>query len=87
MADLTKPEGMSDTLWADISDDFNGEDSDGQHVKYFTICEGVVEDMKPTQDDLDTWYATTVASQAPDATKKSEVVYNALNPDQVLPVE
>ena len=61
MADLTKPEGMSDELWADIEYDFNGEESDMEHVLYFTICGGPVEDKKPTQLDLDTWYATTIA--------------------------
>ncbi len=70
MADLTKPEGMSDELWADIEYDFNGEESDMEHVLYFTICGGPVEDKKPTQLDLDTWYATTIAPQVPDATKK-----------------
>lgn len=86
MANLTKPEEMSDELWADIENDFNGEDSATTHKKYFTLGEEGSE-TAPEQSDLDRWYATTVVPQAPDATKKSEVVYNALNPDQVLTVE
>ena len=79
MADLTKPAEMSDELWADISDDFNGEDANA-HKKYFTLGE-VDTEVAPTQEDLDNWHALVIATEAPDATKASEVVYNALHPE------
>ena len=79
MADLIKPAEMSDELWADIEDDFNGEDSVNGHKKYFTLGD-VDTEVAPTQEDLDNWYALVVATEAPDATKASEVIYNALHP-------
>lgn len=78
MADLTKPAKMSDELWADIEDDFNGEDVNA-HKKYFTLGEADIE-VAPTQEDLDNWHALVVETMAPDATKASEVIYNALHP-------
>jgi len=80
MADLTKPEKMSDELWADIEDDFNGEDVNA-HKKYFTLGD-VDTEVAPTQEDLDNWYALVVATIAPDATTAEEVTYHALNPDK-----
>jgi len=79
MADLTKPAEMSDELWADIADDFNGEDSVNAHKKYFTLGE-VDTEVAPTQEDLDNWHALVVATEAPDATTAEEVTYEALNP-------
>ena len=81
MADLTKPEEMSDELWADIEDDFNGEDSVTGHKKYFTLGD-VDTEVAPTQEDLDNWHALVVASEAPDATTAEEVTYHALYPDK-----
>jgi len=81
MANLTKPEGMSDTLWADIENDFNGEDSATTHKKYFTLGE-VDTVVLPTQEDLDSWNALVVATEAPDATTAEEVTYHALYPDK-----
>ena len=80
MADLTKPEEMSDELWADIEDDFNGPDANA-HKKYFTLGD-VDTEVAPTQEDLDNWYALVVATIAPDATTAEEVTYHALNPDK-----
>ena len=81
MADLIKPAEMSDELWADIEDDFNGEDSVTGHKKYFTLGD-VDTEVAPTQDDLETWHALVVATIAPDATTAEEVTYHALNPDK-----
>ena len=81
MADLTKPAEMSDVLWADIEDDFNGEDSVKGHKKYFTLGE-VDTEVAPTQEDLDNWHALVVATEAPDATTAEEVTYHALYPDK-----
>ena len=78
MADLIKPAEMSDELWADIEDDFNGEDANA-HKKYFTLGH-VDTEVAPTQEDLDNWHALVLATKAPDATKASEVRYNALHP-------
>ena len=79
MADLIKPAEMSDELWADIEDDFNGEDSVTGHKKYFTLGD-VDTEVLPTQEDLDNWHALVVATEAPDATTAEEVTYKALNP-------
>ena len=75
MADLTKPAEMADELWADISDDFNGEDANA-HKKYFTLGEEGSESA-PEQSDLDRWYAS-VHEITPDATKAEDVTYSAV---------
>ena len=81
MADLIKPAKMSDELWADIEDDFNGEDATA-HKKYFTLGDDDTA-VAPTQKDLDNWHALVVATMAPDATKASEVIYKALYPEEL----
>ena len=79
MADLIKPTGMSDELWADIADDFNGEDENA-HRKYFTLGDGETL-AAPTQDDLETWYET-VQLLAPEATAAVELEYKTLHKDK-----
>ena len=79
MADLTKPEEMSDELWADIEDDFNGEDANA-HKKYFTLGD-VDTEVAPTQDDLETWYEA-VQPLAPEATTAVELEYKTLHKDK-----
>ena len=79
MADLTKPTEMSDELWADIEDDFNGFDPNA-HRKYFTIGDVDIEGA-PTQDDLETWYEA-VQPLAPDATSAVELEYKTLHKDK-----
>ncbi len=79
MADLTKPEEMSDELWADIEDDFNGEDANA-HKKYFTLGD-VDTEVAPSQDDLETWYEA-VQPLAPDATTAVELEYKILHKDK-----
>ena len=76
MADLTKPAEMSDELWEDIKDHFNGPEAVDEHKKYFTLGEGG-SNPEPEQADLDRWYAS-VYRQAPDATKAEDVTHNAL---------
>ena len=76
MADLTKPAEMSDELWEDIKEHFNGVDAVDNHKRYFTLGEEGSE-TAPEQDDLEKWYAA-VYEQAPDATKAEDVTYNAL---------
>ena len=76
MADLTKPAGMSDELWADIEDDFNGEDATA-HRKYFTIGDGETL-AAPTQDDLETLYEV-VQPLAPEATAAVELEYKTFD--------
>ena len=80
MADLTKPAEMSDELWEDIEDDFNGVDAIA-HKKYFTLGD-VDTEVLPTQEDLDNWHALVVATEAPDATTAKAVTYKALNPEE-----
>ena len=80
MADLTKPAEMSDELWADIADDFNGEDSVNAHKKYFTLGDADIE-VAPSQDDLETWYEA-VQPLAPDATSAVELEYKTLHKDK-----
>jgi len=81
MADFLKPVGMSDELWEDISDDFNGEDANA-HKKYFTLgVEG--SETAPEQSDLDRWYASVVTILGEVIpTKASEVTYDALHPSE-----
>jgi len=76
MANLTKPEGMSDTLWADIENDFNGPEAVDNHKRYFTLGEEGSE-TAPEQDDLDRWYVS-VHEITPDATKAEDVTYSAV---------
>ena len=80
MADLIKPAEMSDELWADIEDDFNGEDSVTGHKKYFTLGD-VDTEVAPTQDDLETWYEA-VQLLAPEATSAVELEYKTLHKDK-----
>ena len=79
MADLTKPTGMSDELWEDITDDFNGEYAVESHKKYFTVSEGD-EEEEVTQEALETWYEA-VQLLAPDATSAVELEYKTLHQD------
>ena len=79
MADLIKPTEMSDELWADIEDDFNGEDATA-HRKYFTVGD-VETEVAPTQDDLETWYEA-VQPLAPEATLAVELEYKTLHKDK-----
>ena len=79
MADLTKPAEMSDELWEDIKEHFNGPEAVDHHKRYFTLGEEGTE-IAPEQDDLEKWYAD-VHQKAPDATKAEDVTYNALYAD------
>jgi len=75
MADFIKPDGMSDVLWAAVENDFNGENSKRDSLKYMTRENGV------TQKDIDDWFLLISDLGLQDSTTSEEVTYEAIHFD------